>query len=160
MLPFHWISKLKFCIGEKWIMIYPMLVFFICHILNWVECKAYFGVHSMKAKTFNITFPLPHFSFSLHLSSVWMSTLWAMELSRQLCGKMRRSSKRAQLSCSPTSTWGLEIHFYTPEVHQLEYFKGCYTALELCVDAAKKCCEWLSCWLVGNIKNYLLCLLI
>uniref|UniRef100_A0A8C9ZJ53 Tyrosine-protein kinase n=1 Tax=Sander lucioperca TaxID=283035 RepID=A0A8C9ZJ53_SANLU len=68
-----------------------------------------------------------------------MSTLWAMELSRQLCGKMRRSSKRAQLSCSPTSTWGLEIHFYTPEVHQLEYFKGCYTALELCVDAAKKC---------------------
>uniref|UniRef100_A0A8C9ZLE6 Tyrosine-protein kinase n=1 Tax=Sander lucioperca TaxID=283035 RepID=A0A8C9ZLE6_SANLU len=62
-----------------------------------------------------------------------------MELSRQLCGKMRRSSKRAQLSCSPTSTWGLEIHFYTPEVHQLEYFKGCYTALELCVDAAKKC---------------------
>uniref|UniRef100_A0A8C9ZK76 Tyrosine-protein kinase n=1 Tax=Sander lucioperca TaxID=283035 RepID=A0A8C9ZK76_SANLU len=52
---------------------------------------------------------------------------------------MRRSSKRAQLSCSPTSTWGLEIHFYTPEVHQLEYFKGCYTALELCVDAAKKC---------------------
>ncbi|KAF1385446.1 hypothetical protein PFLUV_G00107860 [Perca fluviatilis] len=68
-----------------------------------------------------------------------MPTLWAMELSRQLCGKMRRSSKRAQLSCSPTSTWGLEIHFYTPEVHQLEYFKGCYTALELCVDAAKKC---------------------
>uniref|UniRef100_A0A8C2ZVK0 non-specific protein-tyrosine kinase n=1 Tax=Cyclopterus lumpus TaxID=8103 RepID=A0A8C2ZVK0_CYCLU len=62
-----------------------------------------------------------------------------MELSRQLCGKMRRSSKRAQLSSSPTSTWGLEIHFYTPEVHQLEYFKGCYTALELCVDAAKKC---------------------
>uniref|UniRef100_A0A8C2ZT16 Tyrosine-protein kinase n=1 Tax=Cyclopterus lumpus TaxID=8103 RepID=A0A8C2ZT16_CYCLU len=58
---------------------------------------------------------------------------------RQLCGKMRRSSKRAQLSSSPTSTWGLEIHFYTPEVHQLEYFKGCYTALELCVDAAKKC---------------------
>ncbi|TDH08790.1 hypothetical protein EPR50_G00101500 [Perca flavescens] len=68
-----------------------------------------------------------------------MPTLWAMELSRQLCGKMRRSSKRAQLSCSPTSTWGLEIHFYTPEVHQLEYLKGCYTALELCVDAAKKC---------------------
>uniref|UniRef100_A0A8C2ZRY3 Tyrosine-protein kinase n=1 Tax=Cyclopterus lumpus TaxID=8103 RepID=A0A8C2ZRY3_CYCLU len=68
-----------------------------------------------------------------------MPNLWVMELSRQLCGKMRRSSKRAQLSSSPTSTWGLEIHFYTPEVHQLEYFKGCYTALELCVDAAKKC---------------------
>ncbi|XP_031698579.1 tyrosine-protein kinase JAK1-like [Anarrhichthys ocellatus] len=68
-----------------------------------------------------------------------MPTLWVMELSRQLCGKMRRSSKRAQLSSSPTSTQGLEIHLYTPEVHQLEYFKGCYTALELCVDAAKKC---------------------
>uniref|UniRef100_A0A4W6DA05 Tyrosine-protein kinase n=1 Tax=Lates calcarifer TaxID=8187 RepID=A0A4W6DA05_LATCA len=68
-----------------------------------------------------------------------MTTLWVMELSRQLCGKMRRSSKRTQLSCSPTTTLGLEIHFYTPDVHQLEYFKGCYTAEELCVDAAKKC---------------------
>lgn len=68
-----------------------------------------------------------------------MPTLWVMELSRQLCGKMRRSSKKAQLSSSPTSSWGLEIHFYTLEVHQLEYFKGCYTAEELCVDAAKKC---------------------
>uniref|UniRef100_A0A4W6DA55 Tyrosine-protein kinase n=1 Tax=Lates calcarifer TaxID=8187 RepID=A0A4W6DA55_LATCA len=62
-----------------------------------------------------------------------------MALSLQLCGKMRRSSKRTQLSCSPTTTLGLEIHFYTPDVHQLEYFKGCYTAEELCVDAAKKC---------------------
>nr|XP_020458384.1 tyrosine-protein kinase JAK1 [Monopterus albus]XP_020458385.1 tyrosine-protein kinase JAK1 [Monopterus albus] len=68
-----------------------------------------------------------------------MPTLWVMELSRQLCGKMRRSSKRAQLSSSPTSTWGLEIHFYIPEMNQLEYFKGCYTAEELCVDAAKEC---------------------
>ncbi|XP_068445642.1 tyrosine-protein kinase JAK1 [Clinocottus analis] len=68
-----------------------------------------------------------------------MPTLWVMELSRQLCGKMRRSSKRNQLSSSPTSTRGLEIHFYTPELNQLEYFKGCYTALDLCVDAAKKC---------------------
>ncbi|XP_049911464.1 tyrosine-protein kinase JAK1 [Epinephelus moara] len=68
-----------------------------------------------------------------------MPTLWVMELSRQLCGKMRRSNKRAQLSSSPTSTQGLEIHFYTPEVHQLEYFKGCYTVEQLCVDAAKKC---------------------
>uniref|UniRef100_A0A3B4WM19 Tyrosine-protein kinase n=1 Tax=Seriola lalandi dorsalis TaxID=1841481 RepID=A0A3B4WM19_SERLL len=68
-----------------------------------------------------------------------MPTLWVMELSRQLCGKMRRSSKRAPLSSSPTTTWGLEIHFYSPDVHQLEYLKGCYTAEELCVDAAKKC---------------------
>ncbi|XP_040897118.1 tyrosine-protein kinase JAK1 [Toxotes jaculatrix] len=68
-----------------------------------------------------------------------MSTLWMMELSRQLCGKMRRSSKRAQLSSSPSSTCGLEIHFYTPEVHQQEYLKGCYTVEELCVEAAKKC---------------------
>ncbi|XP_078141968.1 tyrosine-protein kinase JAK1 [Centroberyx gerrardi] len=70
-----------------------------------------------------------------------MPTLWMMELSRQLCGKMRRSSKRAQLSSSPTSSSfrGLEIHFYLPDMHQLEYFKDCYTAEELCVDAAKKC---------------------
>ncbi|XP_044216561.1 tyrosine-protein kinase JAK1 [Thunnus albacares] len=68
-----------------------------------------------------------------------MPTLWVMELSRQLCGKMRRSSKRAPLSSSPTSSWGLEIHFYTPDVHQLEYFRGCYTVEQLCVDAAKKC---------------------
>ncbi|XP_044057116.1 tyrosine-protein kinase JAK1 [Siniperca chuatsi] len=68
-----------------------------------------------------------------------MPTLWVMELSRQLCGKMRRSSRRTQISSSPTTTWGLEIHFYTPEVQQLEYLKGCYTVEELCVDAAKKC---------------------
>nr|XP_046248296.1 tyrosine-protein kinase JAK1 [Scatophagus argus] len=68
-----------------------------------------------------------------------MPTLWVMEWSRLLCGKMRRSSRKAQLSPCPTSTWGLEIHFYTPEVHQLEYLHGCYTAEELCVDAAKKC---------------------
>ncbi|XP_034003066.1 LOW QUALITY PROTEIN: tyrosine-protein kinase JAK1 [Trematomus bernacchii] len=68
-----------------------------------------------------------------------MPTLWVMELSRQLCGKMRRSSKRVQLSSSPSSIRGLEIHFYTEEVQPIEYFKGCFTALELCVEAAKKC---------------------
>ncbi|XP_076026264.1 tyrosine-protein kinase JAK1 [Genypterus blacodes] len=63
-----------------------------------------------------------------------------MELSRQLCGKMRRSSKRAPLSSSTTasSLRGLEIHFYLHDMHQLEYFKDCYTAEELCVEAAKK----------------------
>uniref|UniRef100_A0A668A5H1 Tyrosine-protein kinase n=1 Tax=Myripristis murdjan TaxID=586833 RepID=A0A668A5H1_9TELE len=34
---------------------------------------------------------------------------------------------------------GLEIHFYLPDVQQLEYIKDCYTAEELCVEAAKKC---------------------
>ncbi|XP_070689000.1 tyrosine-protein kinase JAK1 [Pempheris klunzingeri] len=68
-----------------------------------------------------------------------MPTLWMMELSRQLCGKMRRSSRRAQLPSSPIPTWGLEIHFYIPDEHQLEYLKGCYTAEELCVEAARKC---------------------
>uniref|UniRef100_A0A665UPJ0 Tyrosine-protein kinase n=1 Tax=Echeneis naucrates TaxID=173247 RepID=A0A665UPJ0_ECHNA len=62
-----------------------------------------------------------------------------MELSRQLCGKMRKSTRRTQLSSSPSPTLGLEIHFYLPDAHQLEYLKGCYTAEELCVDAAKKC---------------------
>uniref|UniRef100_A0A665UQU3 Tyrosine-protein kinase n=1 Tax=Echeneis naucrates TaxID=173247 RepID=A0A665UQU3_ECHNA len=68
-----------------------------------------------------------------------MPTLWVMELSRQLCGKMRKSTRRTQLSSSPSPTLGLEIHFYLPDAHQLEYLKGCYTAEELCVDAAKKC---------------------
>ncbi|XP_029001957.1 tyrosine-protein kinase JAK1 [Betta splendens] len=68
-----------------------------------------------------------------------MSTLWVMELSRQLCGKMKRSTRKAQLSTSPASPCGLEIHFYLPDVHQLEFFKGCYTVEELCVEAAKKC---------------------
>uniref|UniRef100_A0A7N6AFM8 Tyrosine-protein kinase n=1 Tax=Anabas testudineus TaxID=64144 RepID=A0A7N6AFM8_ANATE len=68
-----------------------------------------------------------------------MPTLWVMELGRQLCGKMRRSTRKAQLTSSTTYTWGLEIHFYLPEVHQLEYFKGCYTVEDLCVEAAKKC---------------------
>uniref|UniRef100_A0A674MBD1 Tyrosine-protein kinase n=1 Tax=Takifugu rubripes TaxID=31033 RepID=A0A674MBD1_TAKRU len=62
-----------------------------------------------------------------------------MELSRQLCGKMRKSGRRAHLSSPPSITFGLEIHFYTPIVHQLEFLSGCYTAEELCVKAAKKC---------------------
>lgn len=80
--------------------------------------------------------------------SVWMPSLSVMELSRQLCGKMRRSNRKAQYSSSPTTTWGLEIHFYLPGVHQLEYTTGCFTAEQLCVDAAKKCCKWISCWLL------------
>uniref|UniRef100_A0A8C5GRA0 Tyrosine-protein kinase n=1 Tax=Gouania willdenowi TaxID=441366 RepID=A0A8C5GRA0_GOUWI len=61
-----------------------------------------------------------------------------MELSRQLCIKMRRS-RRGLSSPSIVSVVGLEIHFYIPEVHKLEYLKGCFTAEELCVDAAKTC---------------------
>nr|AAC00207.1 JAK1 tyrosine kinase [Tetraodon fluviatilis] len=68
-----------------------------------------------------------------------MSTQWVMELSWQLCGKMRRSGRKAHLSSPPSPTFGLEIHFYTPYVHQLEYLSGCYTAEELCVEAARKC---------------------
>lgn len=77
--------------------------------------------------------------------SGWMSGQWVMEFSRQLCGKMRRSSRKAQYSSAPTSTQGLEIHFYTPDVLQLEYSGGCYTAEQLCVEAAKKCCEYPTC---------------
>uniref|UniRef100_A0A8C4IMT7 Tyrosine-protein kinase JAK1 n=1 Tax=Dicentrarchus labrax TaxID=13489 RepID=A0A8C4IMT7_DICLA len=51
---------------------------------------------------------------------------------------MRKSSRKTQFSPSPTSTSGLEIHFYTSDVNQLEYLCGCYTAEELCVEAAKK----------------------
>ncbi|KAG8003189.1 Tyrosine-protein kinase JAK1 [Nibea albiflora] len=52
---------------------------------------------------------------------------------------MRKSSRKAQFSSAPASTLGLEIHFYTPDMHMLEYICGCYTAEEICVAAAKKC---------------------
>ncbi|KAM8887852.1 tyrosine-protein kinase JAK1 isoform 1-T1 [Synchiropus picturatus] len=63
----------------------------------------------------------------------------AMDWGSHLCGKMRRSSRRVQLSCSSSSSWGLEIHFYRTDIPPLEYSKGCYTAEDLCVDAAQKC---------------------
>lgn len=91
--------------------------------------------------------------FVLSFFSVWMPSLSVMELSRQLCGKMRRSSKKTQYSSSPTTTLGLEIHFYTPGFHQLEYTTGCFTAEQLCVDAAKKCCKWISCLLFPERKK-------
>ncbi|XP_056133885.1 tyrosine-protein kinase JAK1 [Lampris incognitus] len=70
-----------------------------------------------------------------------MPSLGIMELSRQLCGKMRRSNRRAMLSSSPTpsSLRGLEIHFYLSDTRQLEYFKDSHTAEDLCVEAAKTC---------------------
>lgn len=76
---------------------------------------------------------------------VWMPTLGMMEqLSRQLCGKMRRSGKRAPIPSSPSSCSpprGLEVHFYLADTNQLEYFRDCHTAEDLCVEAAKRCCE-------------------
>ncbi|TVK90657.1 Tyrosine-protein kinase JAK1 [Bagarius yarrelli] len=60
-----------------------------------------------------------------------------MELGRQLCGKMKKQ-KKVELAI-PAVMKGLEIHFYMPETHQLEYFKGCHTAEDLCVEAAKRC---------------------
>ncbi|KAG7263496.1 hypothetical protein CRUP_014238, partial [Coryphaenoides rupestris] len=75
--------------------------------------------------------------------TVWMPTLGMMEqLSRQLCGKMRRSGKRTPIPTSPSSCSpprGLEVHFYLADTNQLEYFKDCYTAENLCVEAAKRC---------------------
>ncbi|XP_072245203.1 tyrosine-protein kinase JAK1 [Leuresthes tenuis] len=67
-----------------------------------------------------------------------MPVSWAMELSRQLCMKMRKNRK-AQPSSLPVSCSGLEIHFYIRGSPELKYFKGCFTAEKLCVDAAKYC---------------------
>ncbi|XP_038134305.1 tyrosine-protein kinase JAK1 [Cyprinodon tularosa] len=67
-----------------------------------------------------------------------MTSSFVMELSRQLCMKMRKN-KKTQFSSLPASTLGLEIHFYDPEIRHLEYIKGSFTAEELCVTAAKKC---------------------
>lgn len=60
-----------------------------------------------------------------------------MELGRQLCGKMKKQ-KKVELAI-PAIMKGLEIHFYLPDTHQLEYFKDCHTAEDLCVEAAKRC---------------------
>uniref|UniRef100_A0A8B9JIA3 Tyrosine-protein kinase n=1 Tax=Astyanax mexicanus TaxID=7994 RepID=A0A8B9JIA3_ASTMX len=60
-----------------------------------------------------------------------------MELGRQLCGKMKKQ-KKAELTVAAVMR-GLEIHFYLPDTNQLEYFKDCHTAEDLCVEAAKKC---------------------
>ncbi|CAL8309333.1 unnamed protein product [Lota lota] len=71
-----------------------------------------------------------------------MPTLGMMEqLSRQLCGKMRRSGKRTPISSSPASSApkGLEVHFYLADTNQLEYFRDCHTAEDICVESAKRC---------------------
>ncbi|CAL8254974.1 unnamed protein product [Merluccius merluccius] len=71
-----------------------------------------------------------------------MPTLGTMEqLSRQLCGKMRKSGKRTPIPSSPTSSppKGLEVHFYLADTNQLEYFRDCHTAEDLCVESAKRC---------------------
>ncbi|RXN35576.1 tyrosine- kinase JAK1 isoform X2 [Labeo rohita] len=75
--------------------------------------------------------------FEICLISVWMPELAVMELGRQLCGKMKKQRK-AEMTV-PTLMKGLEIHFYLPDTHQLEYFKDCHTAEDLCVEAAKRC---------------------
>lgn len=67
-----------------------------------------------------------------------MPTLRAMELSRQLCGKMRRS-RRSQVASPSEIPPGLHIHLYTPSSEPLTFKGGCFTAEELCVEAAKKC---------------------
>ncbi|XP_076871051.1 tyrosine-protein kinase JAK1 [Brachyhypopomus gauderio] len=66
-----------------------------------------------------------------------MPKLAVMELGRQLCGKMRKQ-KKTELTV-PAVMKGLEIHFYLPDTHQLEYFKDNHTAEDLCIEAAKRC---------------------
>ncbi|XP_052336053.1 tyrosine-protein kinase JAK1-like isoform X2 [Oncorhynchus keta] len=60
-----------------------------------------------------------------------------MELGRQLCGKMRRSRRAEGPVTVPMR--GLEIHFYLPDMPQLGFLKGSFTAEELCVKAATIC---------------------
>ncbi|KAK6302349.1 hypothetical protein J4Q44_G00267040 [Coregonus suidteri] len=61
-----------------------------------------------------------------------------MELGRQLLVKMRKRRK-GEFTSVPVIVQGLEIHFYLEDSHQLEFLRGCYTAEELCTEAAKKC---------------------
>ncbi|KAK3556757.1 hypothetical protein QTP70_016693 [Hemibagrus guttatus] len=69
-----------------------------------------------------------------------MPKLVVMELGRQLCGKMKKQKKELAV---PAIMKGLEIHFYLSDTHQLEYFKGCHTTEDLCVEAAKRCLQLL-----------------
>ncbi|XP_064194515.1 tyrosine-protein kinase JAK1-like isoform X1 [Anguilla rostrata] len=71
------------------------------------------------------------------IRKAFMPRLTAMELSRQLCIKMRKP-KRSETAL-PVARWGLEIHFYLPVANPLEYLMGCYSAEDLCSEAAKKC---------------------
>uniref|UniRef100_A0A1A8QVV4 Tyrosine-protein kinase n=1 Tax=Nothobranchius pienaari TaxID=704102 RepID=A0A1A8QVV4_9TELE len=68
-----------------------------------------------------------------------MSSSWVMELSRQLCMKMRKNGKPQISSQPPPSTSGLLIHFYCQEMKPLEFPKGSRTAEDLCLKAAKRC---------------------
>ncbi|XP_034035450.1 tyrosine-protein kinase JAK1 isoform X2 [Thalassophryne amazonica] len=68
-----------------------------------------------------------------------MPNLLVMELGRQLCGKIKRPSRRTPVSSAPSSFQGLEIHFYLPDIHKLSYKEGCYTAENLCVESAVRC---------------------
>ncbi|XP_052336052.1 tyrosine-protein kinase JAK1-like isoform X1 [Oncorhynchus keta] len=68
---------------------------------------------------------------------VWMPSPGVMELGRQLCGKMRRSRRAEGPVTVPMR--GLEIHFYLPDMPQLGFLKGSFTAEELCVKAATIC---------------------
>ncbi|XP_041697519.2 tyrosine-protein kinase JAK1-like [Coregonus clupeaformis] len=61
-----------------------------------------------------------------------------MDMCRQLLVKMRRRRK-GKFTPIPVLPQGLEVHFYKGDSHQLEFLSGCYTAEELCTEAAKKC---------------------
>ncbi|XP_023662197.1 tyrosine-protein kinase JAK1-like [Paramormyrops kingsleyae] len=66
-----------------------------------------------------------------------MSRLTAMELGRQLCGKMRKA-RRPETAVLVTAC-GLGIYFYTPEINPLEIQEGSHSAEDLCLEAAKRC---------------------
>uniref|UniRef100_A0A3P9HEW3 Tyrosine-protein kinase n=1 Tax=Oryzias latipes TaxID=8090 RepID=A0A3P9HEW3_ORYLA len=66
-----------------------------------------------------------------------MSTTGVMELSRQLCLKMRKNKGVRSLT-PPASIPGLEIQFYS-HGPKLQYSPGCYIAEDICMAAAKHC---------------------
>lgn len=56
------------------------------------------------------------------------------------CAKMR-SSKKNEVNAELQEQM-LEILFYLQEKPSLRYTSGKYTAEELCIEAAQKCCEF------------------
>lgn len=66
-----------------------------------------------------------------------------MEGGCHILGKFRRSSRRRSQLTSTMILPGLEVHFYLADTQQIIHLKGCHSAEQLCIEAARKLGELL-----------------
>lgn len=57
------------------------------------------------------------------------------------CAKMRNSKRNTELN-TDAQEQGLEVAFYLQDKPSIQYTYGKFTAEELCIEAAQKCCEY------------------